>query len=125
MAIKFTEEWYRLHMPPLKAAFEDDTIALLRDSEHQGDLRMVKLVRGIARVPPTREGETGKKRHGDYAIALALAHFASRMQWAEYDYRPVPPRDEALTDTMATHPDDDAPRGWWKPPLGRQLRGRI
>lgn len=31
-AIKFTEDWYRLHMPPLKTAFEDDTIALIRDA---------------------------------------------------------------------------------------------
>lgn len=89
-AIKFSEEWYRLQMPPLKTAFEDDAIAIIKDDEHLSDLRMVKLIRGIPRVPPTREGQTGKKRHGDYAIALALAHFASRMQWSEYFYQSVP-----------------------------------
>ncbi|WP_206677606.1 hypothetical protein [Tabrizicola fusiformis] len=86
MALKFTEEWYRLEMPPLKAAFEDNSLALIRDVEHVGDLRMVKVIRGIPRVPPVREGETGKKRHGDYAIALALAYWASRMRWTEYSY---------------------------------------
>jgi phage FluMu gp28-like protein len=84
MAVKFTEEWYRLNMPPLKAAFEDDALELIVDQEHLSDLRIIKVIRGIARVPPTREGETGKKRHGDYAIALALAHWASRLRWGEW-----------------------------------------
>ncbi len=39
IAVKFSEEWYRLHMPPLKAAFEDDSLALIRDVEHVSDLR--------------------------------------------------------------------------------------
>lgn len=89
MALKFTEEWYRINMPPLKAAFEDDTLALIRDAEHVSDLRMVKVIRGIPRVPPAREGDAGKRRHGDYAIALALAYWASRMRWTEYSYTPV------------------------------------
>ncbi len=89
MALKFTEEWYRLQMPPLKTAFEDDAIAIIADAEHLSDLRTVKLIRGIPRVPPTREGEKGKRRHGDYAIALALAHWASRMRWVEYGYTPA------------------------------------
>lgn len=122
MAVKFTEEWYRLHMPPLKAAFEDDEIAIIKDQEHLSDLRTVKLVRGIARVPPTREGETGKKRHGDYAIALALAHWASRMRWVEYDYRPI----TASRPSAALGPDDDdEARDPYRPPLGSGLRGAI
>ena len=124
MAIKFTEEWYRLHMPPLKAAFEDDQIALIRDELHLSDLRMIKLIRGIARVPPVREGETGKKRHGDYGIALALAHYASRMRWVEYSYQPIgrPPAAPGL----GNRPDnDDEARSWHRPPLGAGLRGGI
>lgn len=98
MAIKFSETWYRLEMPPLKVAFEDDMISLGADSDHVSDLRHVKLVRGIPRVPESRTSEKGeqsakaRKRHGDYAIALALAHYASRMQWSEFDYEPVPPQ---------------------------------
>lgn len=90
MAVHFSETWYRLEMPPLKAAFEDETLFLGRDADHLSDLRAVKLIRGIPRVPPVREGEKGRKRHGDYAIALALAHFASRMQWREFGYEAVP-----------------------------------
>lgn len=121
-AIKFTEDWYRINMPPLKAAFEDDSIALAKDAEHLSDLRVVKLVRGSPRVPQTREGEKGKRRHGDYAIALALAHFASRMRWVEYGYRAAAPAAQSGNDS----PDaDDAQRGdnWWRPPLGARLRG--
>ncbi len=63
-AVKFTEEWYRLEMPPLKAAFEDDRIAIAPDEEHLADIRAARLVRGTPRVPPLREGVKGKKRHG-------------------------------------------------------------
>lgn len=122
MAVKFTEEWYRLHMPPLKAAFEDDMLALIADELHLSDLRMVKLVRGIARVPPLREGETGKKRHGDYAIALALAHWASRMRWSEYSYRSASSGGGAAS-PLARDEDDEADR--WRQPLGARLRGGV
>ena len=127
-AIKFTEDWYRLHMPPLKAAFEDDMIALAPDADHLADLRVVKVVRGIPRVPPTREGEQGKRRHGDYAIALALAHFASRMRWVEYGYRaagraaPDPSRMQMRADADEDREDR---RNWWTTPLGSGLRGSV
>lgn len=125
-AVKFSEEWYRLHMPPLKAAFEDDAIAIAADAEHLSDLRSVKVVRGIARVPPLREEVKGRRRHGDYAIGLALAHYASRLRWVEYGYRAAAPpgREEGR---MRDLPEDDAPPGrqWWDAPLGAGLRGGI
>ena len=124
IAVKFTEEWYRLHMPPLKVAFEDDAIALIADAEHLGDLRAVKLVRGIARVPPLREGTTGKKRHGDHAIAVALAHWASRMRFTEYAYQAVP-RPGAAGQGDGSYPDEDDSGGWYRAPLGAGLRGGI
>jgi phage FluMu gp28-like protein len=91
-AVKLSPAWYNEHFPPLKTAFEDDMIELARDAEHLSDLRLVKIIRGIPRIPDQREGETGKKRHGDFAVALGLAHFASRMQWHEYGYEPVAPK---------------------------------
>jgi phage FluMu gp28-like protein len=121
MAVKFSEEWYRLQMPPLKAAFEDDAIALIKDNDHLSDLRAVKLVRGIARVPALREGETGKKRHGDHAIAVALAHFASRMRWVEYAYRAA----AGAKHTSAGGPDDYEKQDIYRPPLGAGLRGGL
>lgn len=126
IAVKFSEEWYRLNMPPLKAALEDDMLALIVDAEHLSDLRTVKLVRGIARVPPLREGETGKKRHGDHAIAVALAHWASRMRYVEYGYVPAS-RATAAPSRLGMHPDEnDLPeRDDFSAPLGAGLRGGI
>jgi phage FluMu gp28-like protein len=126
--IKFSEDWYRQNMPPLKAAFEDDTLALIKDDEHLSDLRSVKLVRGIARVPPTREGEKGKERHGDFAIALALAYFASRMRWVSYAYEPVPDPRTAYgrSNSSFDYPDrDDDIRNPYAPPLGTYIRGGL
>nr|WP_216665506.1 terminase family protein [Pseudoruegeria sp. HB172150] len=127
-AVKFSENWYREHMPPLKVAFEDDALSLIRDAEHVSDARSVKLIRGIPRVPPIREGEKGKKRHGDWIIALALAHFASRMRWVEYGYRSVQPERQPVPGRMTDRPpeDRDRPRrGWWSGPLGARIRGGI
>lgn len=124
MAVKFSEEWYRLQMPPLKAAFEDDAIALIKDADHLSDLRAVKLVRGIARVPVLREGETGKKRHGDHAIAVALAHYASRLRWSEYSYQPASPAANTAAPDSGMYPDDEQ-RDPYRPPLGSGLRGAI
>lgn len=130
MAVKFSEEWYRLHMPPLKVAFEDDMISIGADSDHLADLRLVKVVRGVARVPELRTGEKGKRRHGDYAIALALAHYASRMRWVEYGYRgaaadlPGVGQQGRLRD-RPNHDDDLPRRDWWDSPLGAQFRGGL
>ena len=128
MAVKFSEEWSRLHMPPLKTAFEDDMISIIADADHLTDVRAVKVVRGIARVPDVRTGEKGKRRHGDYAIALALAHYASRMRWVEYGYHAAAVRDRRNTSRMTDTPrhDDDFPqREWWDGPLGANLRGSV
>lgn len=85
--IKFSQEWYRVNMPPVKSAFEDASIILSKDAEHLGDLRLVKVVRGIPQVPAERTGAPTAKRHGDFAVGLALAWYASRMVYVEYDYR--------------------------------------
>jgi phage FluMu gp28-like protein len=90
--VTLSEPWYREHTPPLKAAFEDGMITAPQDREIMDDLRLVKLVRGVARVPDLRTGAPGKKRHGDSAIALFLAHAASRSDAEEYGYRAVTPQ---------------------------------
>lgn len=76
--VKLSEQWYREHMPPLKAALEDDSFELPPDSEIIDDFRSLEVVRGVARVPDTRTSGATGKRHGDGAIAGALALFASR-----------------------------------------------
>ena len=67
-------------MPPVKAALEDGTLdGLPRDADVLADLRTVQVIKGVPRIPDTRTtGEDKGKRHGDSAVAVALAYFASR-----------------------------------------------
>lgn len=132
-AVTLNAKWYNEHLPPLKTAFEDDAIALAKDALHLGDLRLVKIIRGIPQVPAEREGAAGAKRHGDFAVSLALAHFASRMQWREYGYT-------AVTGSIGADARDRGGDGFWNPPdeltdlpardpfrqpLGARLRGGL
>jgi phage FluMu gp28-like protein len=76
--VLFSTEWYRENMPRYKAAFEDDMITLPRDKDIVDDHRAIVLDRGVAKVPDVRTtGADQGKRHGDAAIAGALAYFAS------------------------------------------------
>lgn len=86
--VKFTTEWYRVEMPPLKAAFEDDMILIPRDAEIAADLRAFKVVKGIACLPNVRvSSSSGGMRHGDAGVAIALAYSATRQPHEEYAYQ--------------------------------------
>ncbi|UCU97211.1 hypothetical protein KI616_25260 [Hydrogenophaga taeniospiralis] len=78
--VMLSEGWYREHMPPVKAALEDGNLQdLPKDADTLSDLRAVQVVRGVPRVPDVRStGEDKGKRHGDAAVAVALAYYASR-----------------------------------------------
>lgn len=78
--VMLSEGWYREHMPPVKAALEDGNLVdLPKDADTLADLRAVQVVRGVPRVPDERtQGEDKGKRHGDAAVAVALAYYASR-----------------------------------------------
>lgn len=78
--VMLSESWYREHMPPVKAALEDGTLdGLPKDADVLADLRTVQVIKGVPRIPETRTtGEDKGKRHGDSAVAVALAYFASR-----------------------------------------------
>lgn len=109
--VRLSEDWYRRHMPPLKAAFEDGTLALAADAEHLADLRALRLVRGVPRLPELRSGPAGARRHGDFAIALALAFAMTRTRPAEYGYRPVLPEPAAGPGRMFDVPPEGTPAG--------------
>lgn len=120
-AIKLTTEWYRTEMPPVKAAFEDGTIAIVKDADHRDDLRVVQVIHGVPQVPAIRTGEKGKKRHADAAVALALAWFATLMNAAEYSYQRVAATAEAAAQE-SWHGGELGGSGW-REPLGRSIRG--
>lgn len=100
--VKFTVDWYREHMPRMKASFEDGNIEIPRDADVLDDFRAIVLVKGVARVPDLRAKDAeGKYRHGDSAIAAALAVYAANIEGppsagasadpGEADYRPELP----------------------------------
>ena len=88
--VKFSVEWYRTTMPPMKAAIEDGTLSLPRDADVLDDFRAIRLVDGVPRVPARVANAGGGTRHGDTAIAAALALAASSEDGAVHDgYRGV------------------------------------
>ncbi len=72
-AVKLNNAWYSEHMPPFVAAFEDDDICIPKDSNIIDDLRHLQKIDGIIKLPKGKTGQD-KDRHGDAAIALALAY---------------------------------------------------
>jgi phage FluMu gp28-like protein len=87
--VMLSQAWYLENMPKLKAAFEDDLLSIPRDREVLDDLRALQVVKGIPRLP---EGKTGdsKNRHGDAAIAIAMAYYASLMEAVEIEFTAAP-----------------------------------
>jgi phage FluMu gp28-like protein len=76
--VMLTEGWYREHMPPMKAALEDGTLWIVADASVIDDFRVLEMVGGVARVARHTRDRDGQQRHGDSAIACALAYCASR-----------------------------------------------
>ena len=102
--VKFSTEWYRVNMPPMKAAFEGASFLLPKDADILVDFGQLEMRDGVSQLK--RRGarttsEDGNQRHGDAAIAAALCHFASRQDPSEYDYTSAraPERDQRM------HPD--------------------
>jgi phage FluMu gp28-like protein len=107
-AVMLSQAWYLANFPPLKARMEDRTILLPRDADAKLDLRQVKMVRGVPKVPDDARttGADGGQRHGDFAVACVLANAAMEAGPVEYAYTPA----SAL-------PDD----GWESASGGRAL----
>ncbi len=89
--VMLSPEWYRDNMPRYKAAFEDGAIELPKDAAILADHRSLVMDKGIVKAPERRERDAaGRERHGDSAIAGALAYFASHQDVVEYDYLSIP-----------------------------------
>jgi phage FluMu gp28-like protein len=87
--VMLSESWYRENMPRYKAAFEDGTIEIPKDADVLADHRAIVLEQGVAKVAERRAGSDGKGRHGDSAMAAALAFFASRADPGQIAYIPA------------------------------------
>jgi len=90
--VTLSDKWYSEHLPPLKAALEDSMLFVPRDADVLGDLMMLQLINGVPKLPKSRQSQKAgvrhgaAKRHGDAAIAIALAHYATRQQLPVYEY---------------------------------------
>lgn len=80
--VKLNDSFYLEHFPRFKGAVEDGTFTdLPRDKEIRDDLRAVRTVHGIPKLPraKTQRGDGEKlTRHGDSAIACLMLHTAMK-----------------------------------------------
>jgi phage FluMu gp28-like protein len=104
--VKFSTEWYRINMPPYKAAFEDAALVLPRDALILEDHEQLVMEKGVVTLRKVRTGRTGLQRHGDSAIAGALSHFASRQPVGEYAYEAASSV-KAPAGSLRSNEDDD------------------
>lgn len=76
--VMLSESWYRENMPRYKSCFEEKRITLPKDGDILDDHLSLKMQNGIAKVPEglRKKGRDGKPRHGDSAIAGALALYS-------------------------------------------------
>ncbi|HXZ87639.1 MAG TPA: hypothetical protein VEF07_03645 [Candidatus Binataceae bacterium] len=116
--IMLSADWYRENMPRYKAAFEDGAIELPRDADILADHRALVMEKGVVHVPERRGRDAdGKRRHGDSAIAAALAYYASQTGPSEVAYAAAPRRHAAGEAGRESRPyeiEDLQPRrrGW-------------
>jgi phage FluMu gp28-like protein len=92
--VRLSQEWYRTEMPPLKKAFEDGDILIPKDADIASDLRTFRVLRGVATLPALRTKSAGGVRHGDAAVALALAYAATRSIAESFGYQSAGKRAE-------------------------------
>lgn len=101
--VMISEVWYREAMPKYKAAIEDRSIMMPKDADVMEDHRFIRVVKGVAKIPEGRtKGDDKQQRHGDSAIAGAMAWFATYQEaGGPVDYQPVQRR------ACFAHNDDD------------------
>jgi phage FluMu gp28-like protein len=117
--VKLSDAFYLQHMPKLKAGLQDATLTdLPRDEATRSDLRAIKLIGGIPKLPKTdtqgsaakaaaAEGGAKQRRHGDAAIALFLAVYAFWREVGEIDWRGAPAKASAWDAVEGEAGDDD------------------
>lgn len=120
-AVSFSEAWYRDNMPPFKSAFEEGSLTIPADRDVHDDIHALRLVNGVARIPVKRTEDESGQRHGDAAIAAALAYAASSADPEEYGYQAAP-RTSTSTDLNPDSLRDDMPDA---DDMGLGMRGSV
>lgn len=91
-AVQITSHWYGSELPRFRAAFEEHMITVPRDVDVRDDILMIELKNGIPKMREDRrvDSKTKKGRHGDSAIALALAFARHRSAPPKYELVRMP-----------------------------------
>jgi len=91
-ALQLSAAWYSENIPRFRSAFEEHEIVVPADVDIRNDLLMFRLnSRGVPTLGDyrRRDSKDRKPRHGDAAIALALAHSRHRDAPQAMEYRRV------------------------------------
>lgn len=91
--------WSRENGPPFRAAFEDGTILIPAEKDTRDDLRQLKIIGGVAKLPThvRTKGTDGGKRHGDNAIGLWNFYAATLNEATPvYEYQSAGQRDSGV-----------------------------
>ena len=110
--VMLSQSWYLANMPKMKAAFEDGTIEIPRDSNIADDLGAIQLVKGVPKVPDVKTGHN-KDRHGDAAIAIAMAYAASLEDHYEIDWTPASTLQQNNTESAYQEDGHFSKQGAW------------
>jgi phage FluMu gp28-like protein len=105
-AVMASDKTYLAFMPKLRAGIEDGTFIIPKDEGTLEDLRMIKLVRGVPKIPDRSvvskaDGSKGK-RHGDNAVALMHLRAAADEDPGEFFFASTGARSSAAAETIVT-----------------------
>jgi phage FluMu gp28-like protein len=99
--IKLSRNWYGMWMPKLIQGHEDGVIDYPADADLGNDVRAIEDVDGIPQITAARRKDLKDPdlhRHGDFAVFLVLAWFATVNLSEQYAYQAVPTRHKKGTD---------------------------
>ncbi|ODC03227.1 hypothetical protein BFW38_06405 [Terasakiispira papahanaumokuakeensis] len=93
--VHLNRPWYQEWMPKLKGEFEAFNLEIPRHQSTLDDLLQIQLVDGIplinkGRTQDLNSSNSKAKRHGDFAVALAMAVRASWMEGSSIEYTALP-----------------------------------
>lgn len=91
-SVMLNQPWYREWMPKLKAEFEDGNLEIPRHQDVLDDLAKIQYRNGVPQIEKgSGTGTDGQQRHGDFAVALAMAIRASWMDGGgSTEFTPLP-----------------------------------
>lgn len=112
--VQLNLSWYGEWMPKLKGEFESLNIEIPRHQNILDDMLHIKLEKGIPVIDKGRQKDleakdSKSKRHGDFAVALAMAIRASWMEGGEIDWTALPKNSRGFDNTKSNDDELDLP----------------